>query len=121
MTTVQQQIIMHIIKNSTKHLTADEIYLSAKAQLPKISVGTVYRNLLKFEEDGLIRRVPMEGAADRFDKNVYEHAHAVCECCGEICDVDVDNIKELISKQANIDIISMNISLKYICNNCKIG
>lgn len=102
-------------------MNADEIYQSAKAEIPKISVGTVYRNLLKFEEEGLIRRVPIQGAPDRFDKNVHDHAHAVCINCGNICDVSMEHIKEMIEEKSDIEIISVDISMKYICNNCKIG
>lgn len=117
--TRQQQIISDIITNSTEHMNADEIYLAAKAVLPKISVGTVYRNLIKFEEDGLIKRVCVSGCADRFDKNTHEHAHAVCTCCGKIIDVPTKGIKQMLQSTTDIDIISMDINLKYICENCK--
>lgn len=43
--TQQRQVIYQIIKESKEHLTAEEIFLLAKQQIPKLALGTVYRNL----------------------------------------------------------------------------
>ena len=43
--TKQREMILQIIRSSPGHLTADEIFAEAKKEMPKIALGTVYRNL----------------------------------------------------------------------------
>ncbi|MGE5577510.1 MAG: Fur family transcriptional regulator, partial [Syntrophothermus sp.] len=52
--TRQRQIILEELKNVTTHPTADEVYEMVRRRLPRISLGTVYRNLELLAEEGII-------------------------------------------------------------------
>ena len=55
--------------------------------MPKISLGTVYRNLDLLARLGMIQRLEMAGAETRFDGTVRPHNHVRCLGCGRIDDL----------------------------------
>lgn len=78
--TVQKQLVLQAVRELQCHPTADEVYQHVAARHPSISKATVYRNLNSLAEDGLLRRVAMPDAADRFDFTVGPHYHIKCAC-----------------------------------------
>ena len=51
--TRQRQLIFDLIMAAPEHRTAEEIYDLARAEMPSLARGTVYRNLgLLVREDG---------------------------------------------------------------------
>jgi Fe2+ or Zn2+ uptake regulation protein len=117
--TKQRQIIYDIICTSHSHLSADEIYLLAKAELPSIAVGTVYRNLGLMVAEGLIQKIPMDGEADRFDKNPTRHAHVICERCHTLSDLPLPDIAEVVRQNTGILPTSYTLNVYHICPKCE--
>ena len=76
------------------HPTADELYERVRARLPRISLGTVYRNLEILSQTGRIRRLVSGGAQKRYDGTVDRHYHIRCVGCGAVVDCP---LKPLIS------------------------
>lgn len=66
--TRQRRLILELMQQSPRHLTADEIFAQARTRMPNIARGTVYRNLKLMEQAGEIARLEMPDGADRFDK-----------------------------------------------------
>ena len=85
--TRQRNIILSEVREAKDHPSADELYRRVRSTLPKISLGTVYRNLEYLTENGLIRKVEIGGGQRRFDPVLEDHAHFRCVRCGEIEDV----------------------------------
>ncbi len=69
------------------HPSADELYEAVRKELPRISLGTVYRNLLSLAEEGQVRILDTGSGHRRFDPNTSEHAHFRCLKCGRVEDV----------------------------------
>ena len=69
------------------HPTADELYQIVRQRLPRISLGTVYRNLLFLTESGQIAKLEIAGSTNRFDANMQPHQHVRCVCCGSVADI----------------------------------
>ena len=69
------------------HPTADELYSIVRERLPRISLGTVYRNLDFLADSGEIRRLEAAGSTKRFDGDISRHQHVRCIQCGRIGDV----------------------------------
>ena len=84
---IQRNLVYDIIQVSCDHPTADMVYLRAKQTMPKISLGTVYRNLNELVELGKILRINVPGDSDRFDKMLVKHSHFFCEKCKSILDI----------------------------------
>ena len=76
--TRQRELIINILKQSDRHLTADEIFFLAKLKMPSIAMATIYNNLNAMNEAGLVKRLHIDGVADCFDKIVEPHDHLLC-------------------------------------------
>lgn len=112
-------LIFEIIKSSSEHLTAEEIYMKAKQQQPSIAMGTVYRNLGLMTADGEIRRISMPDSPDRYDKSLCPHEHLICQDCGKLSDVSIPGLKDYLTEQIHVEILGYELNLKYICDQCK--
>ena len=76
--TKQKKLVLSIAENSNAHLTAEEIFILAKKEMPNIALGTVYRNLNILVEEGLLNRIAIAGRPDKFDHVGDEHEHLIC-------------------------------------------
>lgn len=118
----QRELILNAVRDNTVHPTADYIYDYLKKDNPNLSLGTVYRNLSQLVNHGFIQKVSIPGFPDRFDGNISEHNHMICEICGNIQDIQCDtlrNIPIVISDELDLEITSCNVILQGICKNCK--
>ena len=80
--TRQRQLIYNIITAAPEHRTAEEIYDLARAEMPTLARGTVYRNLGLLVQSGQIRKLEMPDAPARYDRECRPHPHLVCQVCG---------------------------------------
>lgn len=119
--TKQRQIILETLKKSFDHPSADDLYVKVREQLPKISLGTVYRNLELLASNGLIMKIRSGGGQSRFDADLSEHLHFRCIECGKVQDVkdkiDFPEIKE--SLNPGIQIIGRYMEYFGYCDSCK--
>ena len=85
----QREKILLAVKNCCDHPTAEVIYSRVKAQMPDISMGTVYRNLRLLAEMGLVDTLETTDKSLHYDGNTEEHVHFICTGCNKITDVFV--------------------------------
>lgn len=111
--------LLNLIQNSDRHMSAEEIFMLCKDKGVRISFASVYRNLTNLVESGDIRRVPVTGEPDRFDKTIRAHDHAFCTKCGSVFDVDVGNMQKYLSEKLGDEIESYALTIKLICPKCK--
>lgn len=120
--TVQRQIVLDTVRYLKNHPTADEIYTEIHSGHPKISRGTVYRNLNFLADTGELLKVAMPDSADRFDHNTYKHYHVKCTCCGTVLDVKTDSfdgINTEIEQKTGFILDSHEIIFRGVCPDCK--
>lgn len=84
----KREAIYNLIRNTTSHPSAEWVYNQLKPQYPNISLGTVYRNMAMFAEQGLIMSVGTVNGRERFDANTTPHAHFICNKCSAVIDLD---------------------------------
>ena len=85
--TRQRAVILEELRKVKSHPTADEVYSIVRERLPRISLGTVYRNLDFLADTGEILKLEAAGSTKRFDGDVSWHQHVRCMHCGRIGDV----------------------------------
>jgi Fur family ferric uptake transcriptional regulator len=85
--TRQRQVILEELQKLTSHPTAVGLYEVVRQRLPKISLGTVYRNLERLAETGQIVKLQFGGGQARFDGELAHHDHVRCVRCGRVDDV----------------------------------
>ncbi len=112
-----KDIIEKVVTESKEHLTAEQVFLKAKRLTPKISMATVYNNLNNLIREKRIKKIATSDGADRFD-NLIPHAHLVCEKCGGITDVMLDDICDDLSTKLGIDVTSYDLKINYVCPKC---
>jgi Fe2+ or Zn2+ uptake regulation protein len=88
--THQRRVILEEIRKTRMHLTADEIHTRVRRTMPRVSMGTVYRNLEILAAQGLIHRIEHGQAQRRFDGVIEEHYHLTCTRCGRVEDAPIE-------------------------------
>ena len=117
----QRTRIIEILQATDTHPTADKIYEKLKKEFPKLSLGTVYRNLSVLLEQGLVKKIHFGSTFDRFEANMNQHYHLICEKCKSITDFTMPINEDLNKKAAQLT----NFSIKHhiiefygICQDC---
>jgi Fe2+ or Zn2+ uptake regulation protein len=85
--TRQLAAVYDVLAASTDHPTAEMVYQRVRGRMPRVSLGTVYRNLDKLRDHGRLRVVRLAGGEAHYDAMLAEHDHFVCERCGGVHDV----------------------------------
>ncbi len=119
--TTQRQIILEELSKVKTHPTAGEVYDMVRKRLPRIGLGTVYRNLELMAENGMIVKLEVGGTQKRFDATTDAHYHIRCSCCGRVDDIDVPVIDSLVDAAADnssYQILGHHIEFTGICSQC---
>jgi len=96
----QRETILAELCKVKSHPTADEVYDMVRKIMPRISLGTVYRNLDFLSSRGVVLRLGGAGTQKRFDGNPAPHPHLRCSVCGRVEDVEFDlDLPELPPEQ----------------------
>lgn len=94
----QRECILRNLQNRRDHPTANMVYEGVRAQLPHISLGTVYRNLSFLAESGQILRISTGIGPEHYDGYTAPHNHFVCRVCGRVMDMDYVPQEQIIEK-----------------------
>ena len=119
--TTQRQIILEELSKVKTHPTASEVYDMVRKRLPRIGLGTVYRNLELMAENGMIVKLEVGGTQKRFDATTDAHYHIRCSCCGRVDDIDVpviDSLVDAAAKNSSYQILGHHIEFTGICSQC---
>lgn len=119
--TRQRQVILEELRKLKTHPTADELYEIVRKILPRISLGTIYRNLELLANEGIIQKLEQAGGRSRFDGNPENHYHVRCLRCGRVDDVMVEPIKAIDRTGQVIpgyDIMGYRLEFIGVCSNC---
>ena len=117
--TPQRQLLFRLMHANTMHPTAEVLYSEASAQMPGISLRTVYQTLTDLASMGELRLIDVGAGAVRFDPNVDEHHHVICQGCGDVRDVYVAGSQALhIEGLDGFSVDSTSILFHGSCASC---
>ncbi|NMA25977.1 MAG: transcriptional repressor [Clostridiales bacterium] len=117
----KREAVLEKIRGTASHPTADWVYEEVRKEIPDISLGTVYRNLAVFKDEGLIISVGVVDGRERFDANTCEHAHFICLGCGSVLDIEADieaGFNERVAQANGLDIQFRQLSFYGKCGRC---
>ncbi len=118
--TRQRREVLDLLLEKRDHPTATEVYERAKARIPSISLATVYNCLEALTHAGYVRQVNMDRQPSRYCPNLTEHAHFVCDSCGSISDVEVDQTFHLhLHLPEGSQLQKADIVLHGSCSGCQ--
>lgn len=118
----QRDRILEVLKTTDSHPTADWLYSQLKSEFPKLSPGTVYRNLGILQEMGKVKKIQYGSTFDRFEANLSDHYHLICESCNSITDINLPACKDILNKAEALSNFSINyhqIEFYGICLSCR--
>ena len=119
--TPQRRVILEEIRRYNNHPAADEIYERVRKRLPRISLGTVYRNLDVLCELGEIQRLELSGAMKRYDGIPKKHYHIRCVGCDRVDDAPIAPLNALeddLYGTTVYEILGHNLEFTGLCPKC---
>lgn len=118
--TPQRKTILEELSHNPVHPTADELFERIRRKLPRISLGTVYRNLEILAQMGLI--VVLEGGPQRrYDADTNTHYHIRCIRCGQLEDAPIEpntTMEETLRAKTDYEVIGHRLKFLGICPTC---
>lgn len=122
-TSRQRQVILEELQRAASHPTADEIFARVRERMPKVSLGTVYRNLELLADLGLARVIEDFGGQRRYDGDTRQHSHIRCVRCGAIGDLMVDTTSETIAvvqAATTYQVFEVRLVCTGLCPSCQV-
>lgn len=120
--TRQRELVLAVVRSTMDHPTAAWVHRQARRRMPRISLGTVYRNLKSLQRQGLIREVHAGGHPARFDGNTGRHYHIRCLGCGRVNDLPMSvdaRFEEEAGRAMNYRILGHQIEIQGLCPLCQ--
>ncbi len=121
--TGSRAVILDIIHQGKGHLDADEIYRHARQKMPRLSLSTVYRNLQRFKEQGLIEEFHFDESHHHYEvKPSAEHHHIVCLGCGKVIEFDYPLSRQItknVPAAMGFKIEKSEVHLSGYCTECQ--
>jgi Fur family ferric uptake transcriptional regulator len=118
----QREVVLAVVRSTMDHPTADWVHRQARRTLPRIGLGTVYRNLKTLAEEGVIREVHAGGHSARFDGNTGRHYHIRCLGCGRVNDLPMSvdtRLEEEAGRAMNYRILGHQVEIHGLCPLCQ--
>ena len=118
----KRQAILEVIRGTSVHPTADWIYQQLKPSHPDLSLGTVYRNLSLFREQGVVKSVGVVDGQERFDADLSPHSHFICTQCGAVFDLHTmaldKGLDDTVEEQYGHHVSHHDLTFRGVCHTC---
>ena len=118
----KRDAILQYLQSVTDHPSAERVFTQLKAQIPDLSMGTVYRNLNLFKQQGLAVSVATIKGVERFDGNTDPHVHFICQECDaviDLMDMEIpDSLKSVAERSSGGHIAQCQLCFTGICQEC---
>lgn len=92
----QREIIRNCLKERRDHPSAEMLCEAVRRVDPKISLGTVYRNLDLLRNLGEIQALSAADGRLRFDACTRPHSHFYCRICRKLSDLECAAEQQLL-------------------------
>ena len=118
----KRDAILSCVRSTDVHPSADWVYARLKPEIPDLSLGTVYRNLSLFKQQGLIISLGTVNGVERFDGNIAPHVHFICTQCDGVTDLPHVQVPQSLCSQAAAEaggqVNTCCLSFTGICRRC---
>ena len=117
----QRAVVLSVVRSTLEHPTAAWVHAQARRKLPRIGLGTVYRNLERLAAEGLIREIRGLPGPTRFDGKVERHYHIRCLGCGRVNDLPIGVTRRLereAARATDFVILGHEVEVQGLCPGC---
>ena len=116
--TQERQLVLRIIA-SNPHLDANEIYLRARNDDPKLNLSTVYRTVKMFTELGLVEASDFGQGHEHYEIRLKNHYHCICLGCGKVTEIPALLPLAKVGQDYGFSVIGAKIELFGYCADCQ--
>jgi Fur family ferric uptake transcriptional regulator len=120
--TRQRMVILEELRKVNTHPSADEIYEMVRKRLPRVSLGTIYRNLEILSGSGAIQKLDSGSSLKRYDGRADCHYHIRCERCDRLADIIFDPGVDLVSRvrdYTDFAVVGHKLEFVGVCPDCR--
>ena len=118
----KRDAILSFLRETDLHPSAEMVYAELKPRIPDLSLGTVYRNLKLFQQQGMVSSIATVHGVERFDANTAPHVHFICDGCDAVIDLhELSTPQSLCSEAENsigCSVGSCQLSFTGECRSC---
>lgn len=119
----KRNAILECLRHTDVHPSAETLHQMLQKENPDISLATVYRNLARFKNEGIITSIGSVNGIERFDAITEPHVHFICTCCSKVVDLPQMEIPEslcsLVSSETGADVEGCQLVFTGICQDCR--
>jgi len=130
--TAPRKAIIELLNRSSKHPSAEDIYLAVHKTYPAIGLTTVYRTLELLQQMGIIRKLDFGNGRSRYEiaggPRWRYHQHLFCMKCGRVIDYTdfvtqeeklLNKIGKALSKKYKFKINVHQLHFYGFCDKCR--
>lgn len=120
--TKQRSAIMGILQKSAEPVSAEDIFAALREEYPNLALSTVYRNLERFAENGLLNRDVFNDGVVRFSLGEGHHGHyLICTECSnkiKIDDCPLMRLEQGLARETGYEIEGHTLTIYGKCPEC---
>lgn len=121
--TPQRVAVLKVLAESEGHPSVEQIHDQIKADFPTTGLATIYKTVTLLKEMGEVLELGFAYGSNRYDGNKpYPHPHLICTQCGEIHDLHVPALNEIVqqaSQDLGYQVVSHRLDFYGICSECQ--
>jgi Fur family peroxide stress response transcriptional regulator len=119
--TPQRALICRMLEGTRAHPSAEVLHRRACAEMPTLSLRTVYAILRELEAIGAVRSLDLGTGSTRYDPNPQPHQHAVCRRCGRVWDLHAQpgTIAWSAAERQGFRVTGVDVILRGYCRECR--
>ena len=120
--TPQRMLVIEVLHNADKHISAEEIYAQLHSRYPYANISTVYRTLELLKKLDLVTETNFgEGRVRYHVAEKGHHHHLVCNRCGKIIDLEesaLHPLKDALLQKYDFDADLRHLAISGECRRC---
>lgn len=123
--TQQREAVADVVFNSEAHLSVEEIEAALRTRGEKTGKATVYRTLEMLVKSGLVAERDFGEGFKRYEHLFGQkpvHGHLICEECGEVTEIQEDELKQVQDRVARAEGFSPSryrLEIFGLCASCQ--
>lgn len=117
--TPQRQALFAVLHRNASHPSAEAVHLEVSSHMPGISLRTVYQTLNDLVSMGELQQLQLTSGSARFDRNTSDHHHLVCDVCGDVRDVYLGGLADVVVEGlGGFQIAATDVVFRGSCSSC---